>query len=262
MASYRLVDVPLDLFVVSFGLQWAAARTAVRLRSRKETPDDADSSDFETARSVAFTLLAVIIGFTLSMSVSRFDQRKSCEEAEANAIGTEFSRLELLPTETTAAGQALLRDYLRLRLDFFSGQDPQASERLNVETERARTKLWGVVARAATSQPTPVAALAIAGMNEVIDSQGLTIAAWRNRLPLAGWGLTVFIAIGASFLFGFGASRNSAATIWVLPLSISIAFLLIAEIDSPSSGFVRVQPLNLLSAAKTIGADLEVIPTN
>jgi hypothetical protein len=256
MASYRLVDLPLLLFVVSFGLQWAAARAGVRLRSRRKTPDTADSSDFETARNVAFTLLAVIIGFTLSMSVSRFDQRKSCEEAEANAIGTEFSRLELLPTETTVAGQALLRDYLRLRLASFSGQDPQASERLNVETERAQTKLWEVVAHAAASQPTPVTALAIAGMNEVIDSQGFMLAAWRNRLPLAVWGLTVLVAIGASFLFGFGASRNSATTLWVLPLSISIAFLLIAEIDSPSSGFVRVQPENLLSAARTIGADL------
>jgi hypothetical protein len=251
-----LVDLPLLLFATSFGLQWAAARLGIRCRLRQKTPDMEDRSDFETARNVAFTLLAVIIGFALSMSVSRFDQRKSCEETEANAIGTEFSRLDLLPTEATAADQALPRDYLRLRLAFFSDQDPQASQRLNVETERAQTKLWEFVAHAAAGQPTPVAALAVAGANDVIDSQGFTQAAWRNRLPPEVWALTVFVAIGANFLFGYGASRNSAATLWVLPLSISIAFLLIAEIDSPSAGFIRVQPQNLPSAAKSIGASL------
>jgi hypothetical protein len=257
MASNRLVDLPLLVFVVSFVLQWAAARAGVRLSSQRTTQDRADRHDFETARNVAFTLLAVIVGFALSMSVSRFDQRKGCEEAEANAIGTEFSRMELLPAATTAAGQAVLRDYLRLRLAFFSDQDLEASQRLDVETEKAQTKLWEFVAHAAASEPTPVAALAVAGANEVIDTQGLTLAAWRNRLPLEVWGLTVFVAIGANFLFGYGASRKSAATLWVLPLSIALAFLLIAEIDSPGAGFISIQPENLLSTAKSIGAGLQ-----
>jgi hypothetical protein len=42
------------------------------------------------------TLLALIIGFSFSMAVSRYDQRKSYEEAEANAIGTEYARADLL----------------------------------------------------------------------------------------------------------------------------------------------------------------------
>ena len=257
MTSYRLVDLPLLLFLVSFVVQWIAARMGIRLTSRKKALDDADSKDLETARSLAVTLLAVILGFTLSMSVSRYDNRKVCEETEANAIGTEYSRLELLPTDKTVLGQALLRDYLRLRLAFFSDQDRVAAEKLNDETERTQTRLWDLLTGAAASQPTPVTALAIAGMNDVFDSRGFTAAAWRNRLPVEVWVLTMFVSIGASFLFGFGAPRKSAMTLWVLPVAISVAFLLIAEVDSPSAGFVRVQPQNLLSAAKTIDAHLK-----
>ena len=43
--------------------------------------------------AASLTLPGLIIGFTFSMAIDRYDQRKNYEEAEANAIGTEYLRI-------------------------------------------------------------------------------------------------------------------------------------------------------------------------
>ena len=57
------------------------------------------------------------------MAIERYDQRKNYEEAEANAIGTEYVRADLLPAGETAKVQALLRDYLDQRILFYKARD-------------------------------------------------------------------------------------------------------------------------------------------
>ena len=57
-----------------------------------------ERADFGVVLSATLTLLGLLIGFSFSMAVSRYDQRKNLEEAEANAIGTEYVRADLLPT--------------------------------------------------------------------------------------------------------------------------------------------------------------------
>lgn len=249
-----MIELPLLLFLASFALQWLAARIGVRLSARRPTLDGAERDDLDTARNVTFTLLSVIIGFSLSMSVNRYDLRQSHEEAEANAIGTEMYRLELLTSEVKAATRPLLRDYVQLRLAYYSNLDSERLRRVGSDTAQLQKRLWDSVARPAAAQATPVAALAAAGMNDVIDTEGYTDAAWRNRLPAEVWALMIFVAVGCNFLFGFGASRISATASWVLPLAASIAFLLIAEIDSPRSGFVRVEPRDLLKLAESMAS--------
>ena len=74
-------------------------------------------------------------------------------------------------------------------------------------------------------------------MNEVIDAQGYTQAAWENRIPTGAWILLAFIAIGATFLVGFGSRRPEMEPrlLLVMPLILSISFFLVADIDSPAA---------------------------
>ena len=96
-------------------------------------------------------------------------------------------------------------------------------------------------------------ALVVTGMNDVLNSQSYTQAAWWNRIPHAAWGLMAAIAICANMLLGFGArAAKMSALLLVFPLIVSIAFLLIADIDSPRGGLIRVQPQNLLSLAESL----------
>jgi hypothetical protein len=84
-------------------------------------------------------------------------------------------------------------------------------------------------------------------MYDVLNSQGYTRAAWWNRLPIAAWGLLFAIAIFCNFLFGYDACNRNLALLLVLPLALSISLFLIAEIDSPRHGLIRVVPQNVVS---------------
>jgi hypothetical protein len=68
-------------------------------------------------------LLALLIGFTLSMAVSRYVQRKNDEEEEANAIGTQYLRVELPGEPRAAKVKALLRNYVQLRIEYYKTRD-------------------------------------------------------------------------------------------------------------------------------------------
>jgi hypothetical protein len=91
------------------------------------------------------------------------------------------------------------------------------------------------------SQPTPLAALAVSGINDVLTSETNTRAGWRTQIPLSAWALMAVIAICCNLLMGYCAgSRKRTALLIVLPLVISISFTLISDIDVPGRGVIRV----------------------
>ena len=119
--------------------------------------------------------------------------------------------------------------------------------RINQQTEQIQEQLWKVASEPALAQPTPVRALAVAGMNDVLNSQGYTQAAWWNRIPVGAWALMSGIALLAHMLVGYGARKVRVALFMMLPLAVAVSFFLIADIDSPRRGVIRVSPLNLES---------------
>jgi hypothetical protein len=91
-------------------------------------------------------------------------------------------------------------------------------------------------------------------MNDVLNSQGYTQAAWWNRIPPAAWGLMYAVAIVAHLLVGFGSHRRHVFLSIILPLLVATSFFLVADIDSPRGGVIRVQPQNLIALAKSFPA--------
>ena len=138
---------------------------------------------------------------------------------------------------------------------FYINRDDTRQPQIDQSTSQLQADLWDAVRGPATAQPTPVMVLVLAGMNDVINSQGYTQAAFWNRLPVAVWWLMVAIALCSNALFGF-QSRDGKATrklAFVLPFVVAIAFLLIADIDAPRHGLIHVRPQNLEALAKTFG---------
>jgi hypothetical protein len=117
---------------------------------------------------------------------------------------------------------------------------------------KLESDLWSAIVPVANAQPTQVVALAVSGMNDVLNSQGYTQAAWWNRIPVAGWELMALIAISCNFLVGYRERHTGPLLLLVLPVIVSVAFLLIADIDSPRSGFIRVLPQNLIALSQSL----------
>jgi hypothetical protein len=164
-------------------------------------------------------------------------------------------RAGLLPAADADTLRSLLLTYLDQRILFYNTRDAQQLRRINAQTAGVQNDLWAAVQAPAVAQPTAVTALAASGMNDALNSQSYTQAAWRNRIPPAAWGLMAAIAICSNMLIGFGArGAKSKYLLLVFPFIVSIAFLLIADIDSPRGGLIRVQPQNLLSLAQSLHA--------
>jgi hypothetical protein len=252
----NLTNYPLLVFVLSFLTQWISAWIGASFLRKQRKLEEGVREDFGVILAATLTLLGLIIGFSFSMAISRYDQRKNYEEAEANAIGTEYVRADLLPAVDATKVRALLVNYLDQRVLFYTTRDQQQLSQINAHTVRLQAELWSAVRTPATAQPTPVVALALSGMNDVLNSQGYTQAAWWNRIPKAAWGLMAAIAICCNLLVGYSVRglKGESILLLVLPLVVSIAFFLIADIDSPRGGVIRVYPQNLLSLSESLRA--------
>jgi len=245
---------PFLVIAISFGLMWLSVRAGVLLRRRHRDLDSEVCKDLELILASTLTLLGLIIGFSFSMAINRYDQRKNYEEAEANAIGTEYLRADLLPAADAAKVRPLLRDYLDQRILFYESRDQQELLRVTQRTARLQADLWTGVRVSAAAQPNPALALVLSGMNDVLNSEGYTQAAWWNRTPIGAWGLMATVAICSCMLFGYIVHRAAEGFIrlLILPIVLSIAFFLIADIDSPRSGGIRILPQNLISLAQSL----------
>jgi hypothetical protein len=250
-----LTHYPVLVFVLTLPAMWLASLAGLLLRNRQARVGEKRSEDFDLIVAATLTLLALIIGFTFSMAADRYEQRKTFEEAEANAIGTEFLRADLLPAADAANVRRLLVAYLGQRIEFYTTGDLTQRARINQQTGQLQTALWTAARGPAEAQPTPVAALAWAGMNDVINSQGYTRAAMWNRIPTAAWFFMALIALCCNTLLGYGSrsTRMGGGLALILPLIVSTSFLLIADIDAPRHGLIRVDPVNLQSLAQSIG---------
>jgi hypothetical protein len=249
----KILDFPLVFFVVSLLTLWLFSQLGFRLSRKRPVAED-ERQDLNLVISASVTLLALIIGFSFSMAVSRYDQRKSYEEEEANAIGTEYVRAGLLAPAEAASLHHLLTQYLQQRLQFYTVRDPRLLASVDIETTKLQNEMWSIVQGAAKAQSSPGMLLVIGGMNDVLNRQGYTQAAWWNRIPLGAWSLMVTLAICCSMLLGYATHQRWVLLPMVVPFLVSIAFFLISDIDSPRRGVIRVAPQNLISLSQSLQA--------
>jgi len=240
------------MLVVSFGVFWASALIGSSLRKRKPALGEDYHDEFMFVLGGTLTLLGLIIAFTFSMAVNRYDQRKNYEEQEANAIGTEYVRSDLLPPEDATKVRALLKSYLEQRIAEYRTRGAGRLQELGARTANLQAELWSAVARPASTKPTPINAVLVLGMNEVLNSQSYTQASWWNRIPTAAWALVTLISIFCNLLIGYGSHGKKAFLFVILPIALAIALFLIADIDSPRGGLIRVEPQNLENLAASL----------
>jgi hypothetical protein len=248
----NLLNHELFVFLVSLLVFWISAWIGGWFHARQGNMEKDWHEDFAFVLAGTLTLLGLIIGFTFSMTINRYDQRKNLEEEEANAIGTEYLRADLLPAADATRVRALLRCYLDQRILWYESRNNLTLRQINIETAHLQAQMWSIVAPPAIEKPTTVAALILAGMNDVLNSQGYTQASWWNRIPVGVWILLVAIAIFCNILIGYVAHGRSGFLFLILPIALSISLLLIADIDSPRHGVIRTHPQNLESLAASL----------
>ena len=248
------MDFPLLMCLTSFGLMVLATWVGDTLRKRAGIPKRDGRNETGILLSAILTLLFLIIGFSFSMAINRYDLRKNCEQVEAIAIGTMYSRADLLAPADAVKVQTLLKRYLDQRILFYTTRSPGHAAEITAETVRLQTELWSTLRPAIPAVPAPLMGLLVSGMNDVINSQRSSQAAWLNRIPVAAWALMAIIGIGCSWVIGYRWRGTDWHAFLVVPVTVSVCFFLLADLDSPRGGAIRVTPLNLSSLSQSLPA--------
>lgn len=246
-----LVDHPLALLVAALVALCAAAYLGDLLRRKVRPLAQKERADLDIALTATLSLLALLLGFSFSMAVSRYDQRKNYEAAESTAIAAEYRHTDLLAEPARSQVRELLPRYVDQRIQYYRADASQTAA-LNTDSVALQAQMWSAAARAGTAQPNPVIALALSGMDQVFVARGTTQAAWANRIPTAAWVLLGSTALLVNLLLGYRERRTDLLVLAVLPVAVSIAMFLIADIDSPRTGLIRVLPANLELLAKDL----------
>jgi hypothetical protein len=249
----RILDVPLAVFALSLVALWLSAQIGTFLRNRLLPLEGEERRDLDLVIPAALTLLGLLIGFCFSLASNRYDQRKNSEEAEAKAIRTEYVRADLLSAPDAARVRELLKNYLDLRIRYFETRDKQQLGRIDAYTTQLQTQLWSAVEAAADKQQR-YPSLVVSGVNDVLNSQEDTQAAWEFRLPVGAWLFMFVAAIFSALLSGYSRRRKGITVFAIVPLAVSISLFLIADLESPRRGLIRVAPTNLITLSQSLQA--------
>jgi hypothetical protein len=222
-----------------------------RLGSRSSARADSDTkTSINSMQSAMLAVLGLLLGFSVSMAVSRFDARRLLVLEEANAIGTTYWRTQFAPAPEGPEMANLLREYVGTRLAFGSARpNTENMRRVREEASRLQTELWSRAKIFADKDPRSVTAgLLLESLNQTFDLESARWAALNAHVPpTVIWvdGLTALLT--ASFVgysFGLGGRRNFFTTWWLI-VCVTLILAVIIDLDTPRKGLIRVsqQPM-------------------
>ena len=246
------------IFVVFFALLLLASELGFRLgRSwQAKTGEDA-RSQLSTVQGAILALLGLLLAFTFSMAVSRYELRRTLVVEETNAISTTYLRAQLLPKPYAHEISSLFEDYVEARLDFYyAGIDPARLAQANKRTEHLQQQLWSQAIAAGKEDPYAITTgLFIQSLNEVIDAPTKRLAALENRVPEIVYLLLLIGAILAVALIGYGyglADRRNSLLIALLSLLITLVVLVTMDLDRPRRGLITVGQQSMLDLRESL----------
>ena len=216
-------------------------------------------------------ILALLLGFTFSLSLGRHDSRSEAVVSESNAIGTTWLRSQLLDEPERSEVQALLRAYVDLRVEGGHVAVVNVEDRREIlaRTGAMHNELWTHARQAAAANPNPVTTgLFIQALNEMIDSFGSRDAALNRHVPELVLFLlyATFLMTGCviGFTAGLSGHRPSFVTYAMVGLIVVLVFIII-DLDRPRRGLIRISQESIIELQKSISVtvgELETKPRN
>jgi hypothetical protein len=200
--------------------------------------DDKEGEAF--AMTSVLGLLALLIGFTFSIALSRYESRRELVVKEANAIGTTWLRMQLLDSEDRARMEDLLRRYVDARVAFGNAAGPADEMQQYERTVLLQDELWtSLIAVTAPFRDSPRASLLIATTNESIDLAAERFSSRQAHIPARIMRMLLMFAWLGAGLVGYERGRQRKTTT-LLFLLLTLAATLVVDLDRPSTGLVNV----------------------
>jgi hypothetical protein len=202
------------------------------------------STESTAVEGAVFALFGLLLAFTFSGAVTRYDIHHQLLVEETNDIGTAYLRLDLLPAPAQPALRQLFRDYTTSRLHLFD----KVSRKVSPETERLQREIWrqSVTAVSAPGASADAAKLLLPAINTMIDITATRQSAFEMHPPIIVFMLLFAFSLGCAFLAGYGMSAIPRNWLYTVALAAAVTLTIYAtlEIEFPRQGIIRLTTLD------------------
>jgi hypothetical protein len=194
-------------------------------------------------RDGLFVLLGLLLGFSIAMVLPRFDLREQLVVDEANAIRTTMLRAELLPEPERSKTLELLREYVLVRQDFGSvgSLNSSALSRTTQRTKSLQEELWQQIVAVTKEDQSAIISAYVQSLNDTISVAERRLAGFEHRVPKTVWVIIVIVGVVQSFVTGYHLKQKFWFALVITPLVVAVVMGLIADLDSPHTGFIHVE---------------------
>jgi FtsH-binding integral membrane protein len=248
----------LVLTLILFGALLAALAFGFWLgRRARATTDETAKSQSSTMQGAIIGVLALLLAFTLSMAITRYEARRQLVLEEANAIGTTYLRAKLLPEPYAAQAAKVLRQYVDNRLEFYNAGVDAA--RLQADIDRAgqlQRQLWAIATAVSTRDNRSIpAGLFVETLNGTIDLQAKRLAATRNKVPEIVILLLFAVSIATATIVGYNSGLSNQRRLFAAVLLIVLITLIIwvlIDLDRPRRGLILISQQSMIDLQQAI----------
>jgi hypothetical protein len=253
--SWPLLLIGLIVFatlIASAELGYAGARRVIARQRNRAAERSSKADDRDYLLTAVLALMTLLLGFTFSLSLNRFEVRRDLVVQEANALDTAWLSAQLLRAPDRANVSRLLRAYIGVRR---SWSEAYSSEKDAAGEQRLRSTLWVAVGAAVRAEPSQtIGRKLIDATSESFDLATARLAARTANIPDRVLNvLVLYIVLSVVMLSQLAATRDAfhRASTWTLLLLLTLAFIIILDLDRNGEGAIMVsqQPLADLSAA-------------
>jgi len=227
----------------------ALIETGRQLALRRMRRQPGEPSGISTVDGAVFALFGLLIAFTFSGAGARFDARRALVTQEANAIGTAWLRLDLLPPAAQPGLRTLFRAYLDSRLETYRKlSDVAATEQARARSTELQGQIWSqAVSSVQESSTTTAGMLLLPALNEMIDITTTRTMATLMHPPLVVFFMLGALALVSALLAGYGmASGGQRSWVHVVGFATVIAatVYVIVDMEYPRFGMIRVDAVD------------------
>jgi len=231
-------------------------------RARAHASTAATREHINGIQAAILGLLALLLAFTFSLALQRFDSRSDAVVDEANAIGRAFLRADLLPPPLRDEARAAIGKYLDARVDesALPLHDQAARAAVNGVAVEAHGGLWRIAVGAAHLEIGSRAPMFVESVNQLIDSYGKRNSGLSQHVPELVLGLLLVTFLLAGAIMGFAAGRAShrpsSVTYILIGLMVVLVFIVL-DLDRPRRGIINVDHSSLQDLQSAVKAELQ-----
>lgn len=212
--------------------------------------------DIGTITGASLGLLALLLAFSFSISLARYDARRDMVLEEANAIGSTANFALMLPEQAQKPILDLLRDYSAIRVGLGVPFDPAKLDRDIARSLDLQARLWQQAVAVTAASPQSLPAYRFVGsLNEVNNIHERRLTGLRYHVPAEVMAMLIGVAMVAMAFTGYSAgvigARRRAAHL-IMSVMVAVLIMLVVDLDRPARGLIQVSVQALIDAGQGI----------